>query len=155
MFQRTPEEAVEITERPIDPYRREDFTDAQYAVRLAFAKRFCDWLIATPDATPEWARPIYAQVPMWACYSSEPEGKGAVRRVYDVFQAEDDTLHVHAVTARIGWNNYVVGGIPMDDIKDKRIERVYVTRVINSPTPGLFIDPLGFLEFIRDQHRKH
>lgn len=153
-MQKTPEEIIEFAERPIDPARRVDFTDAQYAVRLAYAKRFCDWLMTTPGATPDWARPIYVAVPMWAFYSGEANGNGGIRRVFGVFRTDDGGEHVHAVTAHIGWNNYIVGGVPVDEIKNNRIERVMVERVQMSPTPGLFIDPLGFVEFIREQHRE-
>jgi len=147
-FVSTADELAELEARPIDPARREDFTDAQFAVRLALAKRLCAHLTSGADPTMgDWARRIYNRMPMWACYSSLPDGEGLIRRVYGVCRTTNDNEEcVHAVSAMMVFNNRV--DVPVTEMESNRIERVYASRVLHTSTPGLFIDPLGYLMFI-------
>jgi hypothetical protein len=145
----TEEETRELKERPISPDRREDFTDAQFECRLGIAKKICAHLEALDVDRPEWAQAIYAKVPPWGVYTSDDNGEGLVRRVYGAcLQGANREESVWAVSAHLGVNNDVIGGVPVAEIESRRIDRVKMARVGHTATPGLFIDPLGFYVFM-------
>ena len=138
--------------RPVDPYRAEDFTDAQFAVRLALAKKMCQFLLDVDDSlTPEY-RSSYERAPMWATYTMLPNGKSHPRRVYGMCTSLDDkgdeVASAHAVTGFHYFNNDVIGGVPIADLEHNKVDRLYYADVMFTKTPGLFMDPLGFIGFL-------
>lgn len=144
-------ERAEVNARPIDPQRRTDFTDEQFALRESIGKKLLDHVLRTDESITPEVRRGYEECPTWAFYTSEPHGKGLPRRVFGVFTVEDETkgksIHLHAVSSHMLWNNIIVGGLPLEETRALRVPRLYMKNVFLGATPGLFIDPLGFLMF--------
>ena len=112
----TPEEKEELKERPVGSGFT-DLTPAQFALRPHVAQGLTAAMISDPEL-PAFARATCAAAPPWGFYVSGedlPEGSDRLRRrVYGALTAADsDALQVHAASARIGWVNLVVGGVPV------------------------------------------
>jgi hypothetical protein len=150
----TAEELQELEDRPVTPDRREDFTDEQFERRLSMAKKLWASLAYQDPNMSAWAREIYSIVPPWAVYTSLDDGEGLVRRVYGVCltEHENDTKYgAYVVSAVPTANSYTDGSLPLSEIAHRRIRRVMAARVAHTATPGLFIDPLGFYDFMLDR----
>jgi len=143
----TAEEQQEIDDRPVDPQRRVDFTDDQYARRLGMARKTWAHLEAADPTMTPWARAIYEQAPPWAVYTSEDNGEGFVRRVYGALQNGS----VQTISGLIGFNSATLGGVPLAEIAHRRVDRVKFAKVAMTRTPGLYMDPLGFVIFMTDR----
>ena len=128
-----------------------ELTPAQFALRLHVAQGLTAAMISDPEL-PEFARATYAAAPPWGFYVSIIEHPEATvrlrRRVYGALTADDsDALHVHAASARIGWVNLVVGGVPVAQLT--RIDAWNAADLVwfEHLPPSMrsaFIDPLGF-----------
>ena len=168
MFSKTEREAEETRLRPVDPDRRVDFTDEEFAVRLALAKKMCQFFLDVDETLTAEYRSMYERAPMWATYTMFPDGKGPPRRVFGVCtMVKDDTSSVasadgarvaqdaaraHVVTGLMLFNNDTIGGVPIADLEHNKVERFYYGDVMHTQTPGFFMDPLGFLAFIHAHH---
>ena len=148
MIQLTAAEEEELDQRPIST-KLTVFTDDQFALRLSIAKKINQSVIDDPT-TPNFARDAYRRCPVWAFYSQKEDGSGA-RRVYGASLLEDESVSMAVSTAMLGWNNDVVGGVPLEEMEGLIIDGYSpdTVTVLNSvnPTPGIYLDPLGFMVF--------
>lgn len=139
----TPEEQAELQVRPIS-LGWQNFTKEQLRLRKEIGKKIWDNLVQMDTEMPDWAKQGYEKCPPWAFFTDA--SNIPIRRVYGVMGDN----HMHAVSAMMAFNNDVIGGIPcdeltqIDDWDDHMKNKLQLT-----PTPGLFLDPLGFIEFIR------
>lgn len=154
LFEFSERERTELKERPIDLYRKTDFTDEQFQVRLALAKRLQESLLTADTTASEELIQIYDKVPMWAFYTTLPNGKGAPRRVFGVGKNTEGEEYAQTVTGLNMLNNRTVGGVPADELAALRVDRLKYDDVSRTRTPGLFIDPLGFLPILEEEEEQ-
>jgi hypothetical protein len=132
------------------------FTPEQLTVRKNIARKVCISFDTTArnENQSEWTTGFDTH-PRWKFYNSE----SGPRRVYGyLFDPDNNRLTgLHAVTARAGWVNDVVGGVSVDSVTevenwtDVQIARLTASVLFAIPCPGMFIDPLGFLLAMFDE----
>lgn len=128
------------------------FTDEQLAMRKTIGAKVQDYLLSIePKPSPEIVA-IYNKRPMWKFYvNADNRGPTLPRRVYGVAVTPppEREERAHAVTAHFGYVNDVVGGVPIEELKEVESWDHESLAVIDcTPHPELFLDPLGFLLLI-------
>lgn len=147
----TSEEQLELSTRPISPEWR-DFTEDQIKTRVEIGKKFMEYIIKDDITMEPWAKEIYTKMPMWGFYI-DPKFR-VRRRVFGALKQSDSTPGVHAASAHFLWTNYVIGGVPINELE--RIDRWTEEDKMffkGNNCPGLFLDPLGFIQFISENNK--
>lgn len=148
----TPEERREIADRNVTTEWR-DYTEEQLQTRISIGRKAMEHMLCHDPTVTNEARAIYAKCPMWGFYKSAGAGDRALYRVYGVSWSDDEES-VKAISAHFVCNNKVIGGVPVCDImrvdrwtaEDLDFFREFV------PTPGIFVDPLGFVLVIMGEY---
>ncbi len=150
----TAEERAETEARPWGTDY--DYTMAQLALRRQMGQKIWAALERMEErdgtARPAWARAAYEATPPWGFYYSAGDTRTPVRRrVYGAVDDGSGTPAVHALTAMLGWNNDVVGGVHCHELRSvdewNAADKAFFCC---NPRPGYFTDPLGFLAIIED-----
>jgi hypothetical protein len=153
------EEAEEAAARPVHPYTFRIFTPEQYTIRVRAAKRICKLIYeaAVVQHGEELAN-CYLTHPPYLFYTTrealEKKESTPVLRLYGVCKMPSGEYRAHAVSGLATFNNAVTEGVPLTDmvpLKQWTAEQMtYLTSGILK-TPGAFIDPLGFLCFMKNK----
>ena len=142
------EHREELMARPLHP-DYQVFTEEQLLRRIEIAKHHerADFSIMKESDTP--AIPYFEKWPRWKFYHID-KGYGA-RRIYGIHHAlahdDPDPIFV-SITAMTMFNNETVGGINASElIPVRRYPKNTLDVLRKTPTPGLFLDPLGYIVF--------
>lgn len=144
----TLEEKNEIKERPISPHLN-TLTPYQFEIRKSIAKKFCEFFLENDDTLTSKHKEIYTKYPMWKFYQTI-ENK-TPKRSYGVASTKDGKYALHTGTTQIMMVNYTLGGTLCEDLEvtdrwtPNQEEQINLCR-----SPGMFIDPLGFMIAIND-----
>lgn len=166
----TDEEEEELEKFPIPSA---PLDEKQLLLRQEMGKKFCQYLLDIDETLTPELRAIYEKFPMWCFYTSNEDSnqKGntiMVRRSYGVALNGADESSLHMVSARFGWVNDVVGGVPTKDVAifdkwtDQQKEHIHslishrtvpCSSQVATLTHDAFLDPLGFIYFIQSHHQ--
>ncbi len=132
----------ELKARPITTEFTE-FTDEQFNVRLAFAKKICAYLLETDDTLDAKMKTIYEKYPMWGFYTDEKHI--ICKRSFGVAVSEDGKNILHTQMAMSFFDNTTVGGTPADTlVRVDQWNENQIKFIKHTANPGLYLDPLGF-----------
>lgn len=140
-------EEQELEARPIS-IEWCNYTEEQLTIRKLIATKMWNTLMTLDTTMPIWAKNGYQQCPPWKFYTDK--SGNSIRRVYGAMENN----FMHAVSAMMIFNNYVLGGVSVDELVaiENWTEKMK-HKLRSTPTPGLFLDPLGFIEFIKDNSK--
>jgi hypothetical protein len=155
-IEHTEAELAELKARPINASSRTVYTPEQLAIRRAIGKKCTDYVMAHDDLTDE-QKAIYAAYPCYLFYR-KPQS-GLRQRVYGVAMRDSDAETtpnivdgydrsrwiLHTATAQIMFTNKTVGGTPATELEPTEWTDEDIRYFEFNPTPGIFLDPLGFL----------
>jgi hypothetical protein len=148
------QEIEELNKRNIGSYA--EYTPEQLAIRIRIGKRMTKAIYDDAFATRgKDMADCYVTHPPYMFYteqSSIDENKATpVRRLYGICMHEKGEYAAFAVTGLTLFNNVIVGGISLSNMipleQWSNIQLSYIKSGLVK-TPGLFLDPLGFVAFI-------
>lgn len=132
------EESAEIENCPIR-LGWTDFTEAQLKLRKGMAQKVWLKLVELDTEMPAWAIRDYEKCPPWKFYTNK-DGNAC----YRVYGAMNGRMHVASA-------HLFINVIAISDLVP--VENWTTANLRTTLTPGLFLDPLGFMRFIADQRR--
>lgn len=138
----------ELTARPLG--HDGVLTPEQWAVRTSIGKHIAKAAYKHALEMDAVIASMYLKYPPYLFYTNSD---GAVkRRVYGWAKCDDDSIRAHAVTALIGFNNDVIGGVPVEELVPLTTWSPEHVDFLNSGLVvgrGMFLDPLGFMMMSR------
>lgn len=141
----TPEEEAEMKARPMQSNVAVDYTNEQLALRQAIAKKFCQFFLDNDSSLKPEMKTIYEANPMWKFYRGKDKDGGAIKRSYGVAMSMEGKPVLHTACCMFGWTNLTLGGTVAEELSGhEKWTDAEVTRIKMNPTPGIFLDPMGF-----------
>jgi hypothetical protein len=140
----TEAEITELAERPVIE-ELQDFTEEQLVRRVEIAKKYCTFFSNADLTMSLWSRTLYDQYPIWGFYVDGT----CMKRAYGVSHGANGD-RVHTATCMFLMTNLTVGGTPVADLtRVNRWTDAQKASACLNPTPGTFLDPLGFMNILR------
>ncbi len=143
-------ERIEVELRPIGVAT--SFTPEQWNMRIDIARKTVmkiidEVFVEQPDKITPEIRALYDRYPLWGYYT---HANLRVVRIYGFFAYADEGYGAWFATPNIGSISIGDCGVPVDDIQQVSCwTPEQMGLICMSGTPGVFIDPLGFMIPVR------